>query len=41
MNAGNLCHYTNLAVTNSEYTKGDIKGSISIDSSIDNPGNSR
>ncbi len=37
MNAGNLCHYTNLAdYTNSEYTKGDIKGSI--DSSIDNQG---
>ena len=37
MNAINLRHYTDLAdYTNSEYTKGDIKGSISIDSSIDN-----
>jgi hypothetical protein len=39
MNAINLRHYTDLAdYTNSEYTKGDIKGSISIDSSIDNQG---
>ena len=37
MNAKNLYHYTNLAdYTNSEYTKDDVKGSISIDSSIDN-----
>ncbi len=34
MNAGNLCHYTNLAETNSKYTKGDVKGNISIDSQL-------
>ncbi len=39
MNVENLCHYFNLAETqNCEYTKGDVKGSISIDSSIDNQG---
>ena len=39
MNAGNLCHCTNLAdYTNSEYIRGDVKGSISIDSSIDDQG---
>jgi hypothetical protein len=39
MNAIKLRHYTDLAdYTNSEYAKGDINGSISIDSSIDNQG---
>ena len=36
MNAKNLYHYTNLAKTHSEYTKGDGKDSIAINSSIDN-----
>jgi hypothetical protein len=36
MNVENLCHHTNLAETkNSEYTKGDVRGSIPIDSSVD------
>ena len=38
MNAKNLYHYTNLAETHSEYTKGDGKDSIAINSSIDNQG---
>jgi hypothetical protein len=36
MNAKNLYHCTNLAETHSEYTKGDGKDSIAINSSIDN-----
>jgi hypothetical protein len=38
MNAENLYHYTNFAETHSEYTKGDVKDTISINSSIDNEG---
>jgi hypothetical protein len=38
MNGKNLYHYTNLAETHSEYTKGNVKDSISIHFLIDNQG---
>jgi rubrerythrin len=38
MNEENLYRYTDLTETHSEYTKGDVKDSVSIQSSIDNQG---